>query len=375
MAQDRTLLQLSIFYHTNFKLSTEAPADLRITTSWFWNEHFQEARAELRRIGLAHVPFRLRAQKPMPVQFAIPHQWTSVLASANEGQAEPFVLLDTDTVVQCTAKEFLQRWQAFASPLVIGTEMFWKPRPDYHNDPWPFTPSMLRYPNSGVVMGTRESFELIRDIQRLSFPQFPCCPRVVRGVATSWCYVEAQHCMQSALQNGTFDPLTKAFVPSVDYKLDHNASLFLSLHGMAMDDLEQLPDGRFLSRRTGQVPCVLHTNGAGSRSSILAELARRAPSSSYIPLRDMLRSTANRSTTASRTAQLEPSKRVVSSTASVLCLNESASLGSQIGCDRSVAQAHEVEVEINKLEMKIAAANRIGDVELVAKLKQRLVDL
>jgi hypothetical protein len=78
----------------------------------------------------------------------------------------------------------------------------------------------------------------------------------------------------------------------VDYKLDHNTTLFLSLHKMNMSDLEQLPNGKFMFRRTGTVPCVLHTNGAGSKSPLLAELARRAPPSSYIPLRAKIENTS-----------------------------------------------------------------------------------
>lgn len=288
---DRSPQQLSIFFHTNFKVAP-APEDFRVTVSWWWTRHWLDAKADLRRVGLLAVPFRQQKQKPIPIQFATTQQFSWILESAGEGQREPFVLLDTDTMIQCTAKEFLERWRTFQAPLVIGTELEWNPKPAYQHDPWPPTPSMLRYPNSGVVMGTRASFARIRDIQRAQFSKFPCCPRVIRGDATPWCVVEAQLCTQSALQNGTFDPITHDFISSVEYKLDHNATLFLSLHKMNMSDLEQLPNGQFMFRRTGTVPCVLHTNGAGSKSPLLAELARRAPPSSYIPLRAKFENTS-----------------------------------------------------------------------------------
>ena len=32
------------------------------------------------------------------------------------------------------------------------------------------------------------------------------------------------------------------------------------------------------------MPCVLHTNGAGHKSPLLGELARRSPASLYVPL-------------------------------------------------------------------------------------------
>ena len=109
---DRSPQQLSIFFHTNFKVAP-APGDFRVAVSWWWTRHWLDAKADLRRVGLLAVPFRQQKQKPIPIQFATTQQFSWILESAGEGQREPFVLLDTDTMIQCTAKEFLERWRTF----------------------------------------------------------------------------------------------------------------------------------------------------------------------------------------------------------------------------------------------------------------------
>ena len=284
---------LSVFFHTNYKVHPP-PADLAVTSSWYWDKHLAEAMADRARLGLTHVPLRGRRAKPLPVQFATPYQWRWIAEAAQAGQPEPFLFLDTDIVVQCSADELRRRWEAFDAPLVVGAEKSWSPSQaaDRRNDPWPKT-GLFRYPNSGAVMGMRSEFERVRQIQS-GFPRFPCCPRLARGAWTAadgWCYQEAQHCTQAALQNGTVDAATGTFTPSVRYALDVNASLFLQLnyggprdHSAELADVSlRASDGKWVSRTTGTAPCILHTNGAGSTSTLLASLARRSPASAYIP--------------------------------------------------------------------------------------------
>ena len=144
------------------------------------------------------------------------------------------------------------------------------PRRDYARNPYPPTWSGLRYPNSGLLIGTARGYAQLQPAYA-AMPQFPCCPAVYNGSHSSWCLVEDQHCLQGALQD------TK-----VDYALDVNATLFLNMFDVAVDkDIAQLEDGRFMYVPTGTVPCVLHFNGK-SKDFLLKPLSMRAAPSAWV---------------------------------------------------------------------------------------------
>lgn len=273
---------LPLFFHSNYRFESPPPG-FRVVSSWWWDRHLAEARVEHSKYKRM-IPYRGRTRKPLPIQFATPHQWQWVVESARSANLSsqlrlppeaPWLFLDTDIIMQCSAAEFIARWRAFDSPLVVGAETLWSPKHDWARNPYPEVPSKLRYPNSGAIMGTAAAYEQVARVQE-SFPRFPCCPMVYRGVHSPWCYVEAQHCTQAALQN-----------ESVSYALDSNASLFLQLNSInETEELEQLPSGRYRFRRTGTVPCVLHFNGAGDGPALfrMVAMAERSPPSSYVPL-------------------------------------------------------------------------------------------
>jgi hypothetical protein len=50
------------------------------------------------------------------------------------------------------------RLAAFNSPLIVGAEFKWFPKRDAARNPWPPVVSRLRYPNSGLLLGSRAGF-------------------------------------------------------------------------------------------------------------------------------------------------------------------------------------------------------------------------
>ena len=111
-----------------------------------------------------------------------------------------WMLSDTDTVFQCSAEEIRARFDAFGVPLVVGTEHWLFPRPDGARGPRdPFERACatdgLRYPNSGLLMGTRRGLDrLVRQMR--ADRGFPCCSFLDDPKE---CFVDDQACMQSAL--------------------------------------------------------------------------------------------------------------------------------------------------------------------------------
>ena len=49
-----------------------------------------------------------------------------------------------------------------AEAAVVGAEKKWWPRRDYARNPYPATWSGLRYPNSGLLIGTAKGFEQLQ---------------------------------------------------------------------------------------------------------------------------------------------------------------------------------------------------------------------
>lgn len=209
------------------------------------------------------------------------------------------VLADSDVLFQCSAEELRARFERLGSPLVVSGERQWYPMPRRYPDrfgPAARDPNMswlrsykLRhqrqfYPNSGLLMGTAEGFEALTSAIK-AVPGFPCCAfegdsagykldpctscKPVRRLPTPVrCAVEDQACMQVALASKTRAP------PHV---VDINASVFLSLNTLAPSDLA-LKGGRIAFRPTGEVPCILHSNGLKDTLSYLEpHISRDAP--------------------------------------------------------------------------------------------------
>ena len=225
------------------------------------------------------------------------------------GLRPPYVLTDTDTVFQCTADEMRARFNALrrtagGADLVVGAEHAWFPKRDHKRDPWPMPALILRhdllatkypqhglrYPNSGAIMATRAGVQqLSRALAQIDGPdtpsRYPCCPAWYAGNRSSWCHIDDQHCLQSALQQ----PHAR-----VRYVLDANASLFLNLAGVPAEHLVRRGEGgehateprvaggegessgggaRCVYAQTGVAPCVLHANGKMGKTKMAHALA------------------------------------------------------------------------------------------------------
>lgn len=188
------------------------------------------------------------------------------------------VLADSDVLFQCSARELRSRFRRFGTQIVVSGERRWYPLPRQYPDPFgPVNMSWkaaftLRhrhqfYPNSGLILGTSAGFETLAAAVRAS-PRFPCC--AFEGDSNGWaldacsscrpirrfpqpvsCAVEDQACLQVALASRHHAP---------PHAVDVNASVFLSLNELTPNDLA-LKDGQLVFRHTGEVPCVLHSNG------------------------------------------------------------------------------------------------------------------
>jgi len=73
-----------------------------------------------------------------------------------------------------SASQVRRRFEALGAPLVVGAEKKWWPRRDYARNPYPPTHSGLRYPNSGLLIGTAKGFEQLQ-------PAYAAMPQVGLG--------------------------------------------------------------------------------------------------------------------------------------------------------------------------------------------------
>ena len=188
---------LSLFMHTNRAVRPGAKRlGFELRTGWWAETHDV---AKLRRT-LPKRNFPYHWQVTLHQSFKV-----SWLLGVAKGAPEPWVLADTDTVFQqCDAAEVRRRFERLGAPLVVGAEKKWWPRRDYARNPYPPTWSGLRYPNSGLLIGTAKGYEQLQPAYA-AMPRFPCCPAVFNGSHSSWCLVEDQHCMQGALQDAKVD--------------------------------------------------------------------------------------------------------------------------------------------------------------------------
>ena len=203
---------LSVFMHTNRALRNASSA-FSVTTGWWADTH--DLRPLQRRYERREFPYHMK----FALHQAFKYQWLFARAST---EPEPWLLADTDVVIQCSAHEMRERFAAFGKPLVIGAEFKWFPKRDATRNPWPETPTRLRYPNSGLLMGSVRGFRQLQPAFEIN-KRYPCCHTFYKGNASANCHIDDQHCLQSALQQ---------MAHPVAYALDQNASLFLNLFGV-----------------------------------------------------------------------------------------------------------------------------------------------
>ena len=199
-----------MLFHTNrplrpFRtaaLSTADEGSFNAVAGWWGDQAAQ-------RLGAFPVTGRYRSPKPtakkLKAKWNLPQslkfEWS--LNASRSANADVWMLADTDVVVQCSPREIREAFESFRSPLVVGTENWLFPRPNGargRRDPFEQAcngPSEgLRYPNSGLVMGTRAGFESLVREAKLSQPLYPCCSFYRPEVE---CFVDDQACMQSGL--------------------------------------------------------------------------------------------------------------------------------------------------------------------------------
>ena len=252
------------FFHTNRPISSPSFDDLAAHTGWWADTH------NMREYEVRTTKLFKRDEFPYHAKFAGLQGWKYQWLAASTARAavnptafaEPWLLMDTDTVVQCSGAELRERFLKFGKPLVIGAEFNWWPKRDKlalarGADPWPVQPPpFLRYPNSGLLAGTRDGFQQLEAAFKSSSPRYPCCPRLHNGTRMNKCHIDDQHCLQSALLLST---------SPVEYALDANASLFLNLNGVPPSQIVRGADGRCVYTPTGVAPCVFHSNGKAAK--------------------------------------------------------------------------------------------------------------
>ena len=283
-----------VFFHTNRGVRPPPThANLVAHAGWWADTH------DMRDYELRTTKLFKRDEFPYHAKFAGLQGWKyQWLESATTGSAsrsddgfsfvalpEPWLLMDTDVVVQCSARELRERFQRFGAPLVVGAEFQWWPKRDKvalarGADPWPVQPPpFLRYPNSGLLAGTRFGFRQLEHAFRESSPRYPCCPKLHNGSVTRKCHIDDQHCLQTALLHGRSTGGSRSRMAqvtdsagsvleesmAVQYALDVNASLFLNLNGIVPSQLVRGPDGRCVYTATGTAPCVFHSNGKAAK--------------------------------------------------------------------------------------------------------------
>jgi hypothetical protein len=186
---------LAVFFHTNRPLRN-ATAAYAPRTGWWASTH--DINGERRMFAKSEFPYHSR----FALHQARKYEWMAAwVARATVPPPEPWLLADTDTVFQCTAEEWRQRWAQLGSPaLLVGAEHKWFPKRDYTHNPWPATPTGLRYPNSGLLLGTQAGFAALRAAYA-AMPRYPCCPVYSKGrPSATKCHIDDQHCLLIGLQ-------------------------------------------------------------------------------------------------------------------------------------------------------------------------------
>jgi len=188
---------MEVLFHTNRGVAPSDDTGFRAVAGW-WGANVTNI--------LGHWPvtgryLRTNATRKLKHKWNLPQSLKYAWA-LNASSADEWLLVDTDTIFQCSADEIRARFAKLHAPLVVGTERWWFPQPRLSRgrawrDPFGTAcrSSKLKYPNSGMLMGTRKGFAtLLRALHRQ--PGYPCC--------STWspaeeCFVDDQACLQAAL--------------------------------------------------------------------------------------------------------------------------------------------------------------------------------
>jgi hypothetical protein len=284
---------MRVYVHTEHTLAPP-PAASGYSAHPFWSGH-------MRNLSHTRTQWDCCWRSPINVEGVFKYDaLAEVSAAARRARTNWLgVLADSDVLFQCTAQELRARFRRFGMPLVVSGERQWFPLPKQYPDPFgPRSGSwkakfVLRhkyffYPNSGLIMASSTGLEdLVRALH--ASPSFPCCsfegdtkgfaldpcsscrpPR--RFPVPVRCAVDDQTCLQTVLSS--------RHAPA--HAVDVNASLFLSLSELTPNDLS-LKDGRLAYRATGEVPCVLHSNGHKAVLAALEPLLRNATAWALTP--------------------------------------------------------------------------------------------
>jgi hypothetical protein len=274
----------AVFLHTNRDVRARPPTyrELEVVTGWTADRLGPKWQAGVQRKFGKHI------MRERQIHQTAKYQW--LIEAGRNASTAPWVMIDTDTVVQCDGAEMARRFASFGADLVVSGELEWWPKWQSHKlDPWwgreggPFP-----YPNAGAVAGSRVGWTRLVE-QMLRMPRFPCCPGYHRGATVETkpasCIVGDQHCLQAAMQA----PCSMADANRsescgehvFEYRVDTSAQLFLSMSMVKPADVVRGRDGRFKYAPTGSTPCVLHFNGHSKSELIKYTLLSNNASHTY----------------------------------------------------------------------------------------------
>ena len=276
---------VDVYIHTNGPWSA-SPDGSRFAARTFWS-------GQVKNLSGLHEQWNCCWRAPANIESTYKYDaLLEVSARSRRARGWTGLLTDSDVLIQCSAEELRKRFRRFGTALVVSGERRWYPIPANYPDPFGPTGSWktrytLRhqrqfYPNSGLILGTSSGFEELAAAIRRT-PHFPCCAfegdlhgfrldpcsscRPMRTFpAPVSCTVEDQACLQVALASRHHAP------PHV---VDTNSSIFLNLNELTPNDLA-MDDGRIAFRHTGEVPCVLHSNGHKGVLSYIEPLIGKA---------------------------------------------------------------------------------------------------
>ena len=314
-----------VLLHTNYALSRVGPhsaqSDIGTPLTGWWADERPAEAAEMTRLWRRAIPRSRWLLQSFKYEWAL-HTLQALggggggfgagagasagaradgMAAARDERADQArevvaLLTDTDTIQQCSAAELFRRfkpWRARGVEMLVGAEAAWFPKPRYGRaDPWPAAASGRRYPNSGVMLGTRDGFAAVVRAMR-AMPRFPCCNAVPQRHLndSSGCTVEDQHCLQAALYRMAREAEERrseaaAPSPSSSFALDANASVILNLDGLPPSNLLRDPaTGLYRLRGTPSDahPCVIHFNGHAKGDAFVPMAAHADPLHSWVP--------------------------------------------------------------------------------------------
>ena len=139
--------ELPVLFNTNRPLTSTVPAGFVVHRGWWFDKHsaadlkkdWQRTRNSTN--GYMHFDAYVRPKvRELPMVYK--HAW---LATLDRRQLPgPWLVFDTDTIVQCRPSEFRARFRRFGTPLVVGAEEQWWPDPHRSINPAPTCATQTR---------------------------------------------------------------------------------------------------------------------------------------------------------------------------------------------------------------------------------------